>query len=99
MKNLTNKAFHPKNNQARIKLYLRLLVAFYILYLTKGIIEAAMKGASSIPIWVTVLVSTVFILSSVAFSLYAWLQYKHSPIDLAKEEDKSSQKKSEDNHS
>lgn len=99
MKNLTNKTFHPKNNQARIKLCLRFLVALYILYLTKGIIEVAMKGASSMPTWVIVLVSTVFISSSVAFCLYAWLQYKHSLIDMAKEDDKRSQKKSKDDNS
>jgi len=99
MKNLTNKTFHSKDNQARIKLGLRLLVALYLLYLTKGIIEAAMKGASSMPTWIMVLVSIVFISSSVAFCIYAWLQYKHSLIDMAKEDDKMSEKKSEDDNS
>jgi len=99
MKNLTNKTFHSKDNQARIKLGLRLLVALYILYLTKGIIEVAMKGASSMPTWIMVLVSIVFISSSVAFCIYAWLQYKHSLIDMAKEDDKMSEKESEDDNS
>ena len=99
MKNLTNKTFHSKDNQARIKLGLRLLVALYLLYLTKGIIEAAMKGASSMPTWIMVLVSIVFISSSVAFCIYAWLQYKHSLIDMAKEDDKMSEKESEDDNS
>ena len=48
MKNLTNKTFHSKDNQARIKLGLRLLVALYILYLTKGIIEVAMNSPATI---------------------------------------------------
>jgi len=30
---------------------------------------------------------------------YAWLQYKHSLIDMAKEDDKMSEKKSEDDNS
>lgn len=99
MGNLTSDAFFSKKNQARVKLCLRFLVAVYILYLTKGIIEAAIKGASIMPTWVIVLVSAVFISSSVIFCFYAWRQYKHAVMEIIKEDDKSLEEKSEANHS
>ena len=67
-----------KRKNAKVKLTLRILVALYILYLTKGIVEAAVKHTTSLPIWVTVLASTVFLLTSVAFCIYAWRQYKNA---------------------
>ena len=65
-----------KKKNARIKLTLRILVALYILYLTKGIIFAEVKHTSSLPLWVTVLASSVFFLVSIAFGIYAWREYK-----------------------
>lgn len=67
-----------KKKNAKVKLTLRILVALYILYLTKGIVEAAVKHTTSLPLWVTVLASSVFLLTSVAFCIYAWRQYKSS---------------------
>lgn len=99
MKNLTDGTSYPKKNQARVKLFLRILVALYILYLTKGIIEVSIKGTSSMPIWVVVLVSIVFGLCSVAFIVYAYREYKHSLADIAKEDDTSSPEKSQDDNS
>ena len=88
MKHLASEPFLSKKNQARIKLGLRVLVALYILYLTKGIIEAALKGTSTMPAWVIVLVSAVFILSSVSFCFYAWRQYRRSLVDIEKVDEK-----------
>lgn len=70
--------FRAKKKNARIKLTLRILVALYILYLTKGIIFAEMKHTSSLPLWVAVLASSVFFLASIAFGIYAWREYKKS---------------------
>ncbi len=75
-----------KKKNARIKLTLRILVALYILYLTKGIIFAEMNHTSSLPLWVTVLVSCVFVLASVLFGIYAWREYKKSFAGTASEE-------------
>lgn len=69
---------HAKKKNAKVKLTLRILVALYILYLTKGIVEAAVKHTTSLPLWVTVLASSVFLLTSAAFSIYAWRQYKNA---------------------
>lgn len=67
-----------KKKNAKVKLTLRILVALYILYLTKGIVEAAVKHTTSLPLWVTVLASSVFLLTSIVFCIYAWRQYKSS---------------------
>lgn len=67
-----------EKKHAGIKLTLRALVALYLLYLTKGIVESAVKKTSPLPLWVTVLVSAVFLLASVAFGIYAWREYKKS---------------------
>lgn len=98
MKNLTNETFHAMKNQVRTKLVLRFLVVLYILYLVKGIIEIAIKGTSSMPTWVTLLISTVFILFSAAFGLYAWRQYKISLVNMEKEDDESCQEELKDDN-
>ncbi|MVB09381.1 hypothetical protein CAFE_00290 [Caprobacter fermentans] len=67
-----------KKKNAGIKLTLRILVALYILYLTKGIVFAQVKHTSSLPLLVTVLASVVFFLAAIAFGLYAWREYKNS---------------------
>lgn len=77
--------FHEKKKQAKIKLTLRILVTFYILYLTKEIVGASAKNTSSLPLWVTVLASSVFLLASVAFGIYAWREYKNSLAGAASE--------------
>nr|WP_319489644.1 hypothetical protein [uncultured Caproiciproducens sp.] len=74
-----------KQKRAKVKLTLRILVALYLLYLTKGIVEAAVQKTSSLPLWVTWLASAVFLLASVAFGTYAWREYKHSLTVLASE--------------
>ena len=96
MKNLFNQTFPATNNQAKFKLVLRVVVAFYILYLTKGLIQAAANGKSSLPIWVTVLASTVFILASIVFGIYAWKEYRHSLALAAKEDAESDQEDSQE---
>lgn len=75
-----------KKKNARIKLTLRILVALYILYLTKGIIFKEMNHTSSLPLWVTVLVSSVFVLASIAFGIYAGREYKNSLSVMASEQ-------------
>lgn len=70
---------------AKIKLTLRILVACYILYLVKKIIESSIRHTSSLPLWVTVLASVVFLVGSVAFGVYAWREYKHSCASPASE--------------
>ena len=77
--------FHAKKKDAKIKLTLRILVALYILYLTKGIVGAAVQHTSSLPLWVTIAVSSVFLLASAVFIIYAWRQYKNSPAESAGE--------------
>lgn len=76
---------HEKKRHARIKLTLRALVAIYLLYLTKGIIESAVKKTSPLPLWVTVLVSAVFLSAAVAFGIYAWREYSHALAATANE--------------
>lgn len=94
MKNLPNVALQTKN-QAKVKLVLRVLVAFYIMYLVKNIIDHAVKGISSIPVWLTVLISIVFISSAIAYGFYACRQYKHFQAVVAKECEKNSQSSSQ----
>lgn len=96
MKNPFVQSSPSDNNQAKVKLVLRAVVALYILYLTKGLIQAAAKGTSSLPIWATVLISTVFILASIAFGIYAWKEYRHSLALAAKEAAESDQEDSQD---
>ena len=96
MKSPFHQLFNPNNSHATVKLVLRFVVALYVLYLTKGLIEKAMTGSSSVPTWVTVLVSTVFILASIAFCVYAWIQYRHSLALAAKEDAESDQEDSHD---
>ncbi|WP_411676846.1 hypothetical protein [Caproicibacter sp.] len=67
-----------KKKNAGIKLTLRILIALYILYLTKEIVFAEVKHTSSLPLWVTVLASVVFFLAAIAFGIYAWREYKNS---------------------
>lgn len=76
---------HGTKTDAKIKLTLRILVALYILYLTERIIESSVRHTSSLPFWVTVLVSVVFLVSSVAFGIYAWREYKRSSTMPASE--------------
>ena len=96
MKNPFNQSFPLNNNQAKVKLVLRVVVALYILYMTKDLMEKAAKGTSSLPLWATVLVSTVFISASIVFGLYAWKEYRHSLALAAKEDTESDQKDSHD---
>lgn len=94
MKNLSNVALQTKN-QAKVKLVLRVLVAFYIMYLVKNIIDHAVKGISSIPVWLTVLISIVFISSSIAYVFYACWQYKRTQVVIVKGCEKNSQSSSQ----
>jgi uncharacterized membrane protein len=96
MKNPFIQSSPSNNNQAKVKLVLRAVVALYILYLTKGLIQAAASGKSTLPLWVTVLASTVFILASIAFGIYAWKEYRHSLALEAKEDAESDQDDSHD---
>ena len=70
---------------AKVRLVLRILVALYILYLTGKIIESSVRNTSSLPLWVTVIVSIVFLTGSVAFGIYAWRDYKKSSFSPAGE--------------
>ncbi len=67
-----------RRKHAKSRLTLRVLVVLYLLYLTKGIVEAAVRKTSTLPLWVTGLVSAVFLLASAAFVVYAWREYKQS---------------------
>ncbi|HEX3037849.1 MAG TPA: hypothetical protein VHO94_02505 [Oscillospiraceae bacterium] len=96
MKNPFIQSSPSDNNQAKVKLVLRVVVALYILYMTKALITSAVKGTSPLPLWVTVLVSTVFISASVVFGLYAWKEYKHSLALAAKENAESDLEDSQD---
>lgn len=58
MQNLSDE-IQAKRKRAKGKLTLRILVALYLLYLTKGIVEAAVQRTSTLPLWVTWLVSIV----------------------------------------
>lgn len=78
-----SKEIQTKQKHAKISLTLRILVVLYLLYLTKGIVEAAVQKTSSLPLWVTGLVSAVFLLASAAFGIYAWREYKKSLADKA----------------
>ena len=84
MQNLSDE-IQAKRKRAKGKLTLRILVALYLLYLTKGIVEAAVQRTSTLPLWVTWLVSIVFLLASVVFGTYTWREYKHSLADTASE--------------
>jgi protein-S-isoprenylcysteine O-methyltransferase Ste14 len=88
--------FHTKKNQDKTKMVLRLLVLLYLLYLTKKIIEAEVKGNSSLPLWVTVLVSIVFVVASAAFGIYIWREYKHSSSKVIQKDKESVSDKPED---
>ena len=77
------KSRRTKTN-AKVRLVLRILVALYILYLTGKIIESSVRNTSSLPLWVTVIVSIVFLTGSVAFGIYAWRDYKKSSFRQAK---------------
>ena len=94
MQNQSDESNEKKH--AGIRLTLRALVALYLLYLTKGIVESAVKKTSPLPLWVTVLVSAVFLLASVAFVVYAWREYKRSPAVPAGEREAERPEKADD---
>ncbi|MGX8710538.1 MAG: hypothetical protein ACQGTM_09880 [bacterium] len=82
MQNQSEK-IQARRKRAKVRLTLRALVVLYLLYLTKGIVEAAVQKTSTLPLWVTGLVSVVFLLASAAFGAYAWREYKQSLADTA----------------
>lgn len=61
--NMRNKAFS--------KLALRVLVAGYIFYLAWMLMFGSDSGGKSMPVWCITLFSAIFVISSIAFAVYA----------------------------
>lgn len=87
--------FQEKKKREKTKLTLRILVAFYILYLAGKVVEASVRHTDALPLLVTVLVSFIFALSSVIFGIYAWREYKKSLAETAGEDEAMRSEKEE----
>jgi TRAP-type C4-dicarboxylate transport system permease small subunit len=55
---------------------LRVLVSGYLVYLAWGILSSALKGESTISLWVSWLIFAFFVGAAIAFCVFAWKQYR-----------------------